>query len=382
MRRDRGGRLDRHGEFHYQRRVRNLFVVSSRRACTAVALAAVCLAVPAARAALAAGADTGPRAVLAEPEQKLGVVPPGDPVIARFRVENPGTEPLTLVAGSPMPFMAGVSGSVEGSPVPPGGAGTVSVRIETEKLAGEGTVRIPVTTNDPATPKLELRATLEVKPLLFADPGYARFNVVQKERDGTIPQQVWSSDGATFKVLSVESPMPALRTSFREATPEERREGIAGSQWHVDVTLPQDAPVGALTGDVVVVTDHAKQKRLHVPVSGFVRPVFAVTPPDADVGSLDGARPFRFTLDVKNFATETIALERAECDLKGATTEILPVTEGRAWKVRVSVPAGLPAGPIAGTVRLFTASAKAPEMDVPVRGRIVDETSASADGKQ
>lgn len=373
------GRLDGPAEFHYQRAVRNHPVVSFRRARAVVALA--CTFAFSGRASLAAAADAAPRAVLEQSAQKLGVVPPGAPVTATFRITNSGKAPLTLSAGAPMPYMAGVTSTVEGSPVPPGGSATVSVKIETEKLAGEGTVRVPVTTNDPAAAKLELIATLEVKPLLVADPGYARFNVVQKERDGTIPQKVFSTDGATFKVLSVTSPMPALRTSFREAKPDERQDGIGGSQWRVEVTLPQDAPVGALTGDVVVVTDHPKQQKLHVPISGFVRPVFAVTPPDADVGSVDGSRPFRFTLDVKNFATETIKLERAECDLKGATAEIVPVTDGRAWKVRVSVPEGLPTGPLAGTVRIFTASAKAPELDVPVRGRIVEKTTAPADGK-
>jgi hypothetical protein len=371
--------LDAPREFHYQRRVQNSPVPSFRWARATLALACV-VAVVAPPLGVAAD-DAGPRAVLTNAEQKLGVVPPGPPVTATFRIDNTGGAPLTLTPGSPMPFVAGVTSTVENAPVPPGGAATVAVRIETEKLAGEGTVRIPITTNDPATPKLELLTTVEVKPLLVADPGYARFNVVQKERDGTIAQKVFSTDGATFKVLSLESPAAALRTSFHEATAEERREGVTGSQWHVDVTLSQDAPVGALTGDVVVVTDHPKQSRVHIPISGFVRPVFAVTPPDADVGSIDGSRPFRFTLDVKNFATETSALERAECDLKGAAVEILPVTEGRAWKVRVSVPEGLPPGPIAGRVRIFTSSAKAPQLDVPVRGRIVEKSSAPVEGK-
>ena len=338
-----------------------------------------CLAALAANGRLAVADDAQPRAVLAEAEQNLGTVAPGDPAVATFRIDNPGSAPLTLAAGNPVPFMAGVESTVAGTPVPPGGSGTVTVRIRTDKLAGTGTVHVPIATNDPAAAKLELRVTVDVKPLLYADPGYARYNVVQKERAGTIAQTIWSSDGASFRVLSVESPVPALRTSFREATVDERRADATGSQWRVETTLPADAPVGALVGDVVVVTDHPRQKKLHLPLSGFVRPVFAVTPPEAELGEVDGARPFRFTLDVKNFATESIALERAECDLKGATTEILPVKEGRAWKVRVSVPDGLPAGPLAGTVRLFTASAKVPQIDVPVRGRLVVKTSPPAD---
>jgi hypothetical protein len=376
----RPGCLDAPGEFHYQRRVRNRIVVSSPGARVGLALAS--LAVLAAAPSLGRAADgAGPRAVVAATEQKLGAVPPGDPVVATFRIENAGGAPLTLDADKPMPFVAGVSSAVEGSPVAPGGAATVTVRIETEKQAGEGTVTIPVTTNDPASPKLLLRATVEVRPLLVADPGFARYNVVQQERDGTIVQRVSSSDGATFKIVSVESPMPALATRFREAKPEERNPDVTGSQWRVETTLPKDAPVGALRGDVVIATDHPKQKKLHVPISGFVRPVLAVTPPEADVGSLDGSRPFRFLLDVKSFATEGIKLERAECDLQGATTEIVPVLEGRAWKVRVVVPEGLAPGPIAGTVRIFTGSAKVPRIDVPVRGRIVEPTTAPAGGK-
>ena len=325
--------------------------------------------------------DAAPRAVVAERELKLGTVAPGDPVVATFRVENTGGAPLTLEPKNPVPFIAGVESSVGGAPVPPGGTGTVTIRIRSDKLSGPGTVVVPVATNDPAAAKLELRVTVEVKPLLFADPGYARYNVVQKEREGTIAQKVWSSDGAAFRVLSVEAPLPALRTTFREATGDERRADVPGSQWRVETTLAADAPVGALAGDVVIVTDHPRQKKLYVPLSGFVRPVIAVTPPEAELGDVDASRPFRFVLDVKSFASEAITLERAECDLKGATVEIVPVLEGRAWKVRVSVAAGLPEGPLSGTVRIFTASAKAPRIDVPVRGRLVAKTSAPADGK-
>lgn len=333
------------------------------------------------QAAVAAAAEDPPaaRAVLVEAERDAGKVAPGEPAVAKFRVENRGTAPLTLTAGNPRPFVAGVRSVVAGSPVAPGDAATVTVTLDTGALAGQGKVHVPLATSDPAAPTLMVTLLVEVEPALLADPGYARYNVVQKERDGTIAQTVWSADGADFRVLSVESPNDALRVSFREAAPDERRAGD-GSQWRVESVLAADAAVGALGGDIVVVTDHPRQKRLRIPLSGFVRPVLAVTPPVADVGEVDGAKPFRFTLDVKSFATEEIALERAECDLPGATVEILPVTAGRAYRVRVAVPADLPAGPLSGTVRIFTASAKMPQIEVPVRGRLL-EKSAPTDGQ-
>lgn len=345
----------------------------------AIARGLACLAVLGAFATRAGAAQPSPpRAVLAAAERDAGVVAPGQDAVAKFRIENHGGAPLTLSAGHPEPYMAGVRTTVDGQPVPPGKAATVTVRLDTGKLAGVGTVRVPIATNDPAAAKLTVVMKVEVRPLLAADPGYARYNVVQKERDGVIPQTVWSLDGASFRVLAVRSPIAALRVTFREAKPDERRPDVAGSQWHVESLLPADAPVGALTGDIVVVTDHPKQKVLHIPLSGFVRPVFAVTPPVADLGQVDGTRPFRFTLFVKNFATELIPLERAETDLPGATVEIAPVTAGRAYKVHVAVPAGVPAGALSGTVHLFTASAKAPRIEVPVRGRILGAAPAAA----
>jgi hypothetical protein len=374
-------RLDPPGEFEYQPRVASHPKQKSwSRAHAAVTVASLALLVASVRT-VAAEEKPAARAVLAAREQKIGVVAPGEPAVATFRIENAGSAPLTVAAGNPVPFIAGVESTVEGSPAAPGAAATVTIRIATGKRAGEGTIVVPVKTNDPDAEKIELRASVEVKPLLLADPGYARFNVVQQEREGTIPQTVWSTDGAAFRVLAVEPPTPALRTSFREAAAAERRADTSGSQWRIELTLPTDAPVGALVGDVVVVTDHPRQQRLYLPLSGFVRPVMAVTPPEAELGDVDGARAFRFTLDVKIFATESIALERATCDLPGATVEIVPVTAGRTYRVRVSVPEGLPSGPIAGTVRLFTASAKVAHLDVPVRGRIVAKPTPSADGK-
>lgn len=325
-------------------------------------------------------AAAAPRAVVAQATQNAGVVAPGEEARATFRIENQGDAPLTLTPGKPLPYVAGVETSVEGAPVAPGGAATVTMKLATEALAGAGQVHVPVETNDPAAKTIGLTMDVEVQPLLTADPGYVRYNVVQHEREGTITQTIASTDGATFKVVGVESPVPALRASFREAGADERR-APAGSEWRVETVLAADAPVGALAGDLVVTTDHPRQKRLRIPVSGFVRPVVAVTPPEADVGEVDGARPFRFVLDVKTFASEPIAIERATCDLPGATTEIVPVQQGRAYKVRVSVPAGLPDGALAGAVRIFTASKKVPQLEVPVRGRVVVERApADRDG--
>ena len=180
--------------------------------------------------------------------------------------------------------------------------------------------------------------------LLLADPGYARFNVVQQEREGTIPQTVWSTDGKSFRVLAVESPTPALRTSFREAAAGERRADTAGSQWRIALTLPVDAPVGALVGDVVVVTDHPRQQRLYLPLSGFVRlgerTLFDgarginLAPEARRVGYLPqgfGLFPHMSVLDNVAFACRGARTSRAA---KEQATRVLARFDALAWAAR------------------------------------------------
>ena len=57
--------------------------------------------------------------------------------------------------------------------------------------------------------------------------------------------------------------------------------------------LANNAKVGPLADYVTVHTNHPKQKMVQIPVSGFVRPVMAVTPPTADFGKIELKEPLR-----------------------------------------------------------------------------------------
>ena len=56
------------------------------------------------------------------------------------------------------------------------------------------------------------------------------------------------------------------------------------------MTLSKEAPVGPVADHVLVRTNHPKQKRIEIPVSGFVRPMVAVTPPAVNFGKVDTGR--------------------------------------------------------------------------------------------
>lgn len=309
-----------------------------------------------------------PKAVVEKPERDIGILAVGDPAAAEFDVRNAGGAPLELLS-----VKAPLGVRAEGVPasVPAGGSRTVRLVLGVPAPPGELVIEASVLTNDPELPTVRLVLRGKVQAFLLMHPGYARYIVVQHAADGTITQTVGAADGATFRVLGVESPSPSLRTSFREARPDERRPGWTGSQWRVDSTLSRDAPVGALTGDIVVVTDHPRQRVARAPISGFVRPVFAVTPPEARMGDVDPRRTPRLRLFVKNFAEERIELRGAESDVTGVRAELEAREPGRSWGLTLWLDADKPPGPFEGHVRIRTASPQVPVIDIPLSGRIV-----------
>lgn len=309
-----------------------------------------------------------PRAKVAEAERDLGVKAVGDLVSAEFRIRNPGDQDLELYS-----FKAAPGIRIEGVPgkVPAGGTLTVRLILFSPPPPGPVLAEATIRTNDVVNPDLRIALKAEVQAFLLLHPGYARYIVVQLAADGTIRQTVGSSDATAFRVLKVESPHPSLRVTFREARPDERQASWKGVQWRVEATLLKDAPVGALTGNLVIHTDHPKQRVAKAPVSGFVRPIFAVTPPEVRMGDLELKAPGRTRLVIKNYAVETIALRGVESNVAGVRGELNENEPGRSWSLTLWVDEDKAAGPFEGRLRIRTASPNVPAIDVPISGRIV-----------
>ena len=314
-----------------------------------------------------------PRVVVTPESQELGVVGLGEEAVAEFLVRNEGGAPMTLAAPK-LPRGTGVEGLVP--ELAPGESVSLRFGIDTLKAAPDPRQVWTLVTNDPQRPQVPLSVRLDVRPFLLVRPGAARYITVQNAREGTITQTIGAVDGLTFRVLGVDSPVPSLRVSFHEARPEERQQGWTGSQWRVLSTLASRSPVGALTGSIVVHTDHPRQKRAFIPVSGFVRPMLAVTPPEARLGDLDRRRAKPVHLLVKNFAEAPLEVTGVSSDVAGVGVQLEPIEPGRTWRLRLfPIPEG-PLGPFEGRLLVYTASPEAPRFEVPLSGRLVDSSPA------
>jgi hypothetical protein len=313
----------------------------------------------------------GPVAVVNSAPKDLGVVADAAPAFASFEIGNDGDQPLhlTLFART-----RGIKGNPrESLDVPPKGRTTIQLEVDTRDVFGPAEVGVQYATNDPANPRVALKVKIVVKAFVLVRPGFARYDYVQEERPGLVGQTLWSADGQPFAVTGVDSPAAWLAVSFRPAREEEREKEIPGKQWRVEVTIMPNAPVGPISSTVTIHVNHPLQKEVRIPIGGFVRPVFAMTPPFADLGKVRiGQALKQNAIEIQNFATEKIDLTAVKVSVEGLKVAIENVEPGHRYRLRVSIAEHAPAGPFAGAIVVTTSSQKEQYIEIPIRGEFVE----------
>lgn len=317
-------------------------------------------------------AKAKPRVEVDQPEALFGEAAKGEELTHDFVVRNTGDAPLEITRVAPA---CGCTVADYDQVIPPGESGEIHIVVETKDLEGPTRRAVRVFTNDPTQPTLTLFFQVDVQRYLNAQPGYARFQVVRGENvPGIIEQTVYSLDGEDYEITKVESPFPFLEVDYHRATEEEHKEAITtGPQWILDLELKyNDAPVGPLTGDVVIHTTHPTQAHLRLPVSGFVRPSMWATPHEVDLGQVQiRDEPVTFSVVVQNFLSAPMEITRIESDVLGTESSFSPIQEGRKYTVRVTMTPSTPKGELQGTLVIHTDSEASPTVEVPITGTIL-----------
>ena len=321
--------------------------------------------------AVAMPALAGPRAVPLEPVKDFDIVVKGEVLNHVFEIKNEGDSPLEITDVRPA---CGCTVARFDKQIKPGETGNVSVKMRTQDFSGPISKGVAVFTSDTSNPKLQLVIKARVQPFITIIPGYARYNYVRGEDEGTVAQTLWAEDGADLKIVDVKAPKPYVKVNFREAKEGERNERGEGRQWRVEVTLAKDAPVGALRDYVELKLDHPKQKKVRIPVSGFVRPRQHLTPETLDFGQVNGAElPLKRSLHFTSFITEEIEVTKVESAFEGINVEVEANDKqsGHRFKVFLTVNPEMPKGSFDGTIKIHTTDAKNPVMELPVKGTVI-----------
>jgi len=317
----------------------------------------------------------GPKVMVPEAMKDFGKVPRGSQLEHDFVVRNEGTEDLLITRVAPA---CGCTVAEYDELIAPGKSGKIHAEIDTTILGPRTGRVISVYTNDPERPIVKLVYDAELVPVLGIHPGYARYRVVHGEdTPGILKQWVYTNDGESFKVTGVDSPVPYLDVKYHLASEEERHPDVTSQapespQWLVELNLDyNDAPVGAIAQEVVIHTDHKVQKKIVIPVSGFVRPSMWATPHEVDLGSIEAGKEVSFSVVVQSFLTDPMEITDVRFDGKEVESKVSPVQEGRKYSVSVTLHPEAQEGPLRGKLQIRTSHPKRPVLEVPVRGQIL-----------
>jgi hypothetical protein len=308
-----------------------------------------------------------PIAIVSPAEQDLGIIGLGTEPEVTFAIRNDGAAPLTLDVLS---VAKGLKLANADSPIAPGAAGAVRFAVDTFKAGQTTQWKVSVATNDPAHRVVELVVRADVRQFLALAPDAARISFVQYGKEGGTSHVLAALDESPMELQGVESPFDYITATSRELKGADRLPDFTGRQWRIDLKIATNAPVGPIGGYVILRTTHPKQPRAFLSVTGFVRPLFAVTPAVVKLpaaGPVDGGGPL-MTLVVKNFGEAALKVTRVSTDVAGLTTTLLQVDEGHVWRVELRMSGDAEKGPFTGTLRLATSSARMPEVVVPIEG--------------
>ncbi len=348
-----------------------------------LASAAVCLlAIPAAvraatdqpsTAAPAAAAASGksvPDAVVPEAVYDAGTVPPAKKVEHSFAIRNEGSAPLEITDVRPA---CGCTVAQFDRTIAPGATGYVHTTLDTTSFHGSTAKSVTVLTNDAAKPTLELTIKVDVEPNIFVEPGFARFIQPQFSNPGVVRERIWTRDFDDLQISSVQSPAPYLDAALhRIEDPANLNDNGKGPQYELVLTFDYDkAPIGPLSDYVVLQTNHPRQSVLKIPVSGFVRPLVAVTPDHADFGQVSvGEEGYSGSLTVKYYGQESFEIRRASSSVPGVEVSVEPGSADNVYILRVKLAPDMPKGRFTGSIKLETNLITVPSVEVPLDGTV------------
>jgi hypothetical protein len=309
--------------------------------------------------------EAKPVADIVEKTKDFGIVSKGDKLKASFEVRNTGTAPLEVTGVRPT---CGCTVANYDKTVAPGGTGKIEAEVDTTAFTGPITKAILVFTNDKTNSQINLVVKAEVRSFIEVLPRQLlRLNVLQGE-PATDKVVLVSADGADFKVTGVDVGGGPYKTAFRELAEKERIPERKGPQWEVAVTVPGDAAEGMLNHKLTIKTTAPKAPEINLNVSGVVRPIIQVIPPEIDFGTVPGDAPIgRNLILVNNRQGAQLELTKVETDNPAFTVEVVPLQAGQRYQVAISMAAGISKGTLNATLKISTNDPARGQIDLPIK---------------
>jgi hypothetical protein len=247
----------------------------------------------------------------------------------------------------------------------PGGRAIVNVRIDTAGRQGMQYFRLYIHSNDPITPIAQLGIVgTVVTPSVAVYPETVDLGSVKHGECDFREITVYDSGGRDFRVTKVEADSPYIRCFFASIS------DCKHPRFIVVAALSPDAPVGKLSGNVIVTTTHPKNPVVRVPVQGAISAEEGTPTKSVFLGIVPKNRGAACTVKISSFNSIPLKVECAENPLKNISVDVV-TKDSQRCDVTVKLDERTPADTvIQGDVTLRTNDPTQPEIKLRVYARV------------
>jgi hypothetical protein len=311
-------------------------------------------------------AVAAPKIEISQETRDMGTVPKGQVIETDFIIRNSGGSDLLITDARPS---CGCTVSSFDKLIKPGAEGRVHTSVDTKSFAGPISKSVLVVSNDPERPQMNLFVKALVKPFVDVAPqAYVRFSVVKG--DMASQDVILISEEKGFKPTVAETAQPYVKAEISPTGDKDKIAGRPGEQYKLAIAVTADAPEGLLNAPIRINTGVSQQPTIEVPVSGIVRPRVSITPITVNFGNFTpGKDPITRNIVVTNNKPGTpIKVTKAEVNVPGFVTDVVPTQEGVSYTVVVKANEKVKKGAVEGKITLYTSDKEKAVIEIPLKG--------------
>jgi len=302
---------------------------------------------------------SSPKIVFENAAYDFGAVDQGTQVAYRFAFRNAGG--LELKLDSVRTSCGCTAATTPPVGILPGAAGVVEVRCDTAKAFGSHNMTATVYSNDPAQPVSTLTLGGRLGADAAADP--PRVYVGHLGRGQTAPNNV--------RILGEVASTGGVRTSGQsvEATLSDTPKGR-----RLQIAIKNDAPLGAFTETIAIPTGRPRHPLLAVPVTGVVDGNVVVSPAQVNFGAATTGADVSRVVGVRNRGKRPLHISAVYLRPAIGTAVVSPVTDGKEFRITVTLNASLHPGKISATLEVHSDDPEQARIELPCLGRVVERS--------
>lgn len=159
--------------------------------------------------------------------------------------------------------------------------GAIVAQFNTRSFIGKKAAVVTVTIDKPYYAEVQLMVSGHIRSDIVVEPGEVQFGDVDQGSAKNTELSVQYVGRNSWKINDVRSQCDYLTVKLKR---EEQGSGRIG--YRLDVGIKENAPVGNIQQEIILVTDDRTYERISIPVFANVLPPLTIAPKTLDLGDL------------------------------------------------------------------------------------------------